>query len=173
MSCSLSKKTASVHVAHICRSALRCAQPHMLRSRWRAFGRAAHHGLTTALRDRNNSPAQPGSRGRQRQVDELWILDVEGSIVILDATYGPRRAGRPRRRAACPCRVGDLRGALQTANSDQCAAGRPNGPPCVLPARMVDDHSGAVAPLDAAGRLGMIGDSGEVANRPRRPRRPR
>ena len=23
------------------------------------------------------------------QIDELWILDVEGSIVILDATYGP------------------------------------------------------------------------------------
>jgi hypothetical protein len=23
------------------------------------------------------------------QVDELWILDVEGSVVILDATYGP------------------------------------------------------------------------------------
>jgi hypothetical protein len=23
------------------------------------------------------------------QIDELWILDVDGSIVILDATYGP------------------------------------------------------------------------------------
>jgi hypothetical protein len=30
--------------------------------------------LTTALRDRNNSPA-------------FWILDVDGAIVIIDAIY--------------------------------------------------------------------------------------
>ena len=46
------------------------------------------------------------------QIDELWILDVDGSIVILDAAYQPGHAGRPRRRAAAPRRIGHLRGAL-------------------------------------------------------------
>ena len=64
------------------------------------------------------------------QIDELWILDVDGSIVILDATYCTVDAGRPRRRAADSRRIGHVRVADRSISRPRPTCGRPTpGPP--------------------------------------------
>jgi hypothetical protein len=50
---------------------------------------AACDNATYAFYGIEGQPAEARNAQGAGQIDELWILDVNGRIVILDAVYGP------------------------------------------------------------------------------------